>query len=43
MTSKNAKKCQRDVKSYYEKNAHKGLDYGSLRRFFMVSGCPEGT
>jgi len=27
----------------YEKAAHKGLDYGSVRRLFMVSGCPEGT
>ncbi len=26
----------------YEKAAHKGLDYGSVRRLFMVSGCQAG-
>jgi hypothetical protein len=32
----------RDVKSCYEKATHKGLDYGSVRRLFMVWGVPEG-
>ncbi|MGO9312353.1 MAG: hypothetical protein ACLQDI_06405 [Syntrophobacteraceae bacterium] len=26
----------------YEKAAHKGLDYGSVRRLFMVWGVPQG-
>jgi hypothetical protein len=32
----------RDVKSCYEKATHKGLDYGSVRRLFMVWGVPQG-
>ncbi len=28
--------------SCYEKAAHKGLDYGSVRRLFMVWGVPQG-
>jgi|SRR5208283_1283977 len=33
---------QKDVKSCYEKAAHKGLDYGSFRRLFIVEGVPAG-
>jgi hypothetical protein len=37
-----AEKSQWDVKSCYEKAAHKGLEYGSVRRLFMVWGFPQG-